>query len=237
MKLKFLKASFGIDFEFDSDLFEVLDKECKKGGVIGIYSAVQFLPKLKELREVLEKKEFKVVSSRPDRASFDGQILGCDSYFENLNLKVDVDCFLYVGDGNFHPLALLFAQESFDKKVPVIVFNPVQKQVEVLGVDVIERNLKRRKGNLLKFHTSQVIGVFVSSKWGQEYMESSLKLKEMYSDKMFYFFVGDNFNEFEMDNFPFIECWVNSACPRIGQDDVVRQKKAVVNLKDVWKNE
>ncbi len=86
----------------------------------------------------------------------------------------------------------------------------------------------------MKFHTSTQIGVFISSKWGQEYKNSALKLKNQYKDKNFYFFVGDNFIESEMENFPFIECWVNTACPRIGQDDIVRQSKPVVNIKDIY---
>ena len=66
-------------------------------------------------------------------------------------------------------------------------------------------------------------------------LEAALKLKELYPEKNFYFFVGDNFIEYEVENFPFIESWVNTACPRIGQDDIVRFKFPLVNIKDVQK--
>lgn len=86
----------------------------------------------------------------------------------------------------------------------------------------------------MKFHMSNTIGVFITSKWGQEYKDSALKLEKMWPKKEFYYFIGDNFIENEMENFPYVECWVNTACPRIGQDDIVRHSKPVVNIKDIY---
>ena len=97
---------------------------------------------------------------------------------------------------------------------------------------IIFQNIsKKEKEIFLKFHTSKNIGVFITTKWGQSYLDSALKLKEKYPDKNFYFFIGDNFNDNEMENFPFCEMWINSACPRIGQDDVIRHKKPVLTYK------
>jgi len=81
---------------------------------------------------------------------------------------------------------------------------------------------------------SEIIGVFVTTKWGQEYKNTALKLKEKHPGKKFYFFIGDNFADIEIENFPWVECWVNTACPRIGQDDILRHKKPVVNIKDIF---
>ena len=111
--------------------------------------------------------------------------------------------------------------------------NVVQQIVEILDKKHIEKYLKKKKANLAKFYLSKNIGVFITTKWGQEYEIAALKLKKKYKDKNFYFFVGDNFLDSEIENFPFCECWVNTACPRIGQDDILRHKKAIVNIKDV----
>lgn len=235
MKLKFIRANYKIDFEINKEFFERLKNNIKPESKIALYSAVQFLNNLDKIKTKLTTLGYEVISTKPFRAFENNQILGCNSYFDNLKLENDINCFLYIGDGNFHPYALLYAQEKLDKKIPIIVYIPNLEKTEIYTEDLIEKNLKKRKGNILKFHMSNNIGVFISSKWGQEYFKSSLKLKNMYSEKNFYFFIGDNFNEIEMDNFPFVDVWVNSACPRIGQDDVIRHNKALVNIKDIWK--
>ena len=240
MKLKFLKARYGVEFKipekFVEVLHEVFDLKKIKNKNLAVFSAVQFRNNLDDVREILKKEGYNSQISKAFRTSIEGQILGCDSYADSLQLDLsNVDGFIYVGDGYFHPNALLLAQEYEDEIKPVILVNVVQQIVEVIDKKHIEKYLKKKKGNMLKYHTSNVIGVFVTSKWGQEYKDSALKLKDMYPEKEFYFFVADNFLDMEMENFPFIEVWVNTACPRIGQDDIVRHTKPVVNIKDIWK--
>ena len=240
MKLKFLKARYGIEFKIPKDFTKVLHKvfnlDKARNKNLAVFSAVQFRNNLDEVRDILKKEGYKSEISKAFRTSIEGQILGCDSYADSLQLDLSgVDGFVYVGDGYFHPNALLLAQEFENKIKPVILVNVVQQIVEVIDKSHIEKYLKKKKGNMLKYYTSNVIGVFVTSKWGQEYKDSALKLKKMYPEKEFYFFVADNFLDMEMENFPFIEVWVNTACPRIGQDDIVRHTKPVVNIKDIWK--
>ncbi len=237
MKIKYLTAKYGIDFKLPNNFIETLKKTTKnKKGKIAVYCAVQFVTKLNYILDEIKKNGLEPITSKPDRATFKGQILGCDSYKDNLNLNlVDIACFVYIGDGMFHPSALLLAQENEENFKDVIVVNVVENSIQTITKSEVEKIFKKRKGNLLKFHISKNIGVFISSKWGQEFEKSSLKLKKIWPEKNFYFFIGDNFIEQEMENFPFVECWVNSACPRIGQDDVLRQRKAVVNISDIWK--
>ena len=37
----------------------------------------------------------------------------------------------------------------------------------------------------------------------------------------------------DLENFNFIEMWVNTACPRIGYDDMLAQEKPIVDLSDI----
>lgn len=238
MKIKLLNANFGIDFKIPEEFMKTLKKTIGENKTIAMYCAIQFIPKLDLVKSILEKEGYTVIITKPHRASFKGQILGCDSYVDNLNLDIEkIDGFVYIGDGYFHPNAILLAQENQDKIKPVIILNVVQELIELIDKTHIEKYLRKKKGNLLKFYTSKVIGVFVSSKWGQEYKDSALKLKDQYKDKEFYYFVSDNFADQEMENFPFVECWVNTACPRIGQDDILRHPKPVINIKDIYKLE
>jgi len=236
MKMQFLKAKYGIEFKIPKSFDAKLNEIFKKGDNIAVFCSVQFRSHLKDVRTHIESLSFTTEVSKPFRASVEGQLLGCDSYADTLNLDLSkIDGFVYIGDGYFHPNALLLAQEFEEQIRPVVLMNVVQQITEVIDKKHIEKYLKRKKGNLMKFHMSDSIGVFVTSKWGQEYKNSALKLKEIWPEKDFYFFVGDNFMDAEMENFPHVECWVNSACPRIGQDDIVRHSKAVVNIKDIWK--
>ncbi len=237
MKLEFLKAKYNTEFKIPTNFEEELDKLFKNGNEnIAVFSAVQFRQFTDDILKILEKKGFSSQISKPDRCSIEGQILGCDSYKDNLKLDLSkIDGFIYIGDGYFHPNALLLAQEFEENIKPVLIVNIVQQLIEIIDKNHIEKYLKKRKGNLLKFYVSNVIGVFVTTKWGQEYMESALKLKEIYPEKKFYFFIGDNFLNNEIENFPFVETWVNTACPRIAQDDILRHNKSVINIKDIWK--
>ena len=242
MKIKFLKARYNLKFEIPKEFTKVLHStfnlERIKNRKLAVFSAIQFNDKLEEIKMILEKEGYVFVTSKPKRTAELGQILGCDSYGDSLNLDLSkIDGFVYIGDGDFHPNALIFAQENEKEIKPVISINIVQQIIKVIDGKDIEKYFRKRKGNLLKFYSSKIIGVYVTSKWGQEHMNSALMLKKMYSEKSFYFFISDNFLETEMENFPYIECWVNTACPRIGQDDVIRQKKPVINIKDIWKSE
>jgi len=56
---------------------------------------------------------------------------------------------------------------------------------------------------------------------------NALKLKEK-KDKKYYIFFFDNLNEMDLENFPQIDFWVNTACPRI-------ESKKVINIAEVMK--
>ena len=95
----------------DATLKHLGNKGVKK---IGLFSSVQFLDSLNKIKKQLEKNDIKAVTSKPKRAHVEGQLLGCDSSPDSLNLKEIVDCFLYIGDGKFHPLALVYGQDKGD---------------------------------------------------------------------------------------------------------------------------
>jgi len=236
MKLSFLKAKFGIEFKIPETFDKTLEETFGKGKKnLAIFCSIQFQNHLEDIQKYLQNKGFTTETSKPFRSSIEGQMLGCDSYADSLNMNLKkIDGFIYIGDGYFHPNALLLAQEYENEIKPIILMNVVQQITEVIKKDHIEKYLKKKKGNIMKFHMSNTIGVFITSKWGQEYKDSALKLEKMWPKKEFYYFIGDNFIENEMENFPYVECWVNTACPRIGQDDIVRHSKPVVNIKDIY---
>jgi 2-(3-amino-3-carboxypropyl)histidine synthase len=160
--------------------------------------------------------------------------LGCDAFHDSLNLKEKVDAFLYIGDGRFHPLALVLGQKDskFEDFKEVLIYDPIANKFEVLNYNEIKRILKKYKGSLLRFLNSKNIGILITVKPGQQHFNPSLKLEEKYKDKKFYFFVDNDINFNSLENFSFIEFWINTACPRIGFDDAVNLEKGMINLND-----
>ena len=136
---------------------------------------------------------------------------------------------LYIGDGMFHPKALILA---IDK--PITIFDPISDQIKVVGRKDMERELNRKKANLKKYLIANKIGILVTIKPGQQYFLAAKKLKENLEkeNKKAYIFIDDTLNPMNYENYPFIECWVNTACPRIGTDDIININQPMINLRD-----
>jgi len=159
-------------------------------------------------------------------SAYDGQALGCDLF--RLEPANEIEAFLYIGTGEFHPKQLLMLE-----KKPVFVFNPESSKFYELDKAEVATIERKRKAAYAKFLSSDKIGVLVSVKPGQLELERALKLREKYKDKLFFFFVADTFDFGSLLNFPFIECFVNTACPRIGYDEAENLEKPIVNLQDI----
>lgn len=186
------------------------DKELKKlPKKIGLVTTVQHLDKLNDIQKQL-----------PDSV-LGGQILGCNNKSaEKINSKVDA--FLFIGSGMFHPLAV-----AVKTKKPVFCWNPFVKELRTVDKKEIEAYEKKKKAALSKFLISDRIGILICVKPGQYHLDKALKLKEK-SDKEYYLFQFDTLNIAELENFNFIQCWVNTACPRISED-----KANIINIDDI----
>ena len=55
------------------------------------------------------------------------------------------------GDGMFHPEALLFAQMYEEETKPVVIWNPVDKKMQIIDKDQIQSRITKTKANLMKF--------------------------------------------------------------------------------------
>jgi len=231
MKLLFINGKYLGKVRLTQEALDCL-KKFKK---IAIYTTTQFSHRIPEIIKQLEKLGIEVVSSQPERTSEKAQILGCDIYHGNLNINEEFEAYLYIGDGNFHPRALLFYEHNSDSDRKVVVFNPKSNKIEVLDNKEIEKILIKEETNLKRFLIAGNIGILITTKPGQEHWHYINDLGKKYPDKNFYSFVTDNISFSEMENFPFIQAWVNTACPRIGAEDLFNTDKALVNVESVLK--
>ncbi len=218
-------------------LTKELEKFLKKRKInsIALFASVQFL-NLDNFIKQLEKLGIKVNTTKAKRTNEPIQILGCDIYHDSFKDPIiqESDLLLYIGDGLFHPKALLLLQSKQKNIKAVIIFNPVSNQIKEINKEAIEKQIQRYKRNLKLFINSRNIGILVTIKPGQQYFSSAKKLKEKLeeSGKKAYIFIDDIININQLENYPFIQAWVNTACPRIGTDDIVNIEQPMINLRE-----
>ena len=181
---------------------------------ISLVTTIQHKHKLKDAKKLLEKNKKTAVIA--------GTVLGCDVSAAKKHEK-KVDAFLYIGTGQFHPLGI-----ALETKKPVIVANPASSRVSRIDKKDVEAIKKKRKGAYLKFLTAKNIGILVSTKPGQNKLKQALQLKNKLKNKNCYVFIADELDMQQLENFPFIECWVNTACPRIAD-----RVKGMLNIDDI----
>ena len=241
MKLLFLDAPYDGEVKLCKETLNYLAKKSYK--TVGLYASIQFCNNLDKVKKQLKKASVKIITSKAKRTHSEGQILGCDSYHNSLNLPdnklAEIDCYLYIGDGRFHPLALVYGQKGLAKKnfKEVVCNDPIDNQLFLVDFDSVRGITTKYKSSLMKFLTAENIGIINTVKPGQEQLSTSYILEEKYPDKNFYHFLDDNVSFDQLENFPFIEVWVNTACPRIGFDDQEKFAKGIININDAFKAE
>lgn len=230
MEVLFLDAPYRKEISLCKETVDYLKEKgyCQ----VGLYASVQFCNQLEKVKKQLEELGIKVVSSKADRTHVSGQLLGCDVYHDSLNLKKEVDCYLYVGDGKFHPLALAYMQKERSEMKEIICNDPMQKSMQLLDIREIKGILQRYNSSLITFLSSGKIGVIVTIKPGQEQLQPALALEKKYPHKKFYYFLDDTVSFQQLENFNFIDVWINTTCPRVGFDDQEKFVKGVINLND-----
>ncbi|MBI5072563.1 diphthamide synthesis protein [Candidatus Woesearchaeota archaeon] len=219
MKTLFLEAHVSMDITLSEEQLNQLPKE------IGLFTTVQFIDSLQPLVKQLEKHGIAVKLLRGKHTQRDGQILGCEY------LDYPAPAFLYIGDGQFHPQAIAIKNNK-----AIYCYNPYSKEMKLFDRTDIEKIVKQHKAAILKFLSADTIGVIISTKPGQQFLKRSIELKERCEakGKKVYLMISNTVDFTQMNNFPFVECWVNSACPRIGIDDKNKVDKPMVNLEDVY---
>ena len=182
---------------------------------VGIITTVQHLKKIDMLKEQL-----------PD-AVIGGQLLGCN--ISNAQKISDaVDAFLFVGSGTFHALEV--------KRITgkdVYCYDPFTQTMELLSHQAYQKDLKRKRASYTRFLSADTIGILISTKPGQNNSKDALYLYDHLvseSDKRCYLFIGDMLTPAEAENYPFIDCFVNTACPRIVEDQFLRP---IINYSDL----
>jgi len=207
MKKRFIETKYEGELDLQEDLIAKLPDK------IVLASSVQYLEQLNQLKAYLESKGKTIIMFQSEHGKHQGQSLGCDIH--KFKIDQDFDAFLYLGDGMFHPTAL-----SYDNEKPVFIFNPLSKEVKELNLEYWEKVKKRKKALQAKLISSDNIGILVTRKPGQNQSKvaEELRGKLEKKKKKVFVFLADNINTPGLQDFNFVDVWINTACPRIVED-------------------
>jgi len=193
-----------------------------EGKKIGVVTTAQHLHTLKVVENILKKHNFMpIVSDGDERISEKGQILGCN-FTAGTTIAERVDCFLFIGSGNFHPVGLLLSS-----KKPVIAADPYTNVVKKQELeDLKDTILRQRYGAIANSKNAKRFGILVGTKRGQQRIKLADKIKELLDsfNKKSLIITLDQFSPISLQGFGDIDCFVSTACPRIAIDDYLQYK-------------
>jgi len=190
---------------------------------IGLITTVQHVHKLNEARDALLKAQKIVAIGDAGRMKYAGQVTGCD--YTNANaISRDVEAFLFVGGGRFHALGATLATGK-----PTVVADPYEGRAYTIE-DEARRVLRQRWASIHEAEKAEAFGVLIGLKAGQRNLAEAMKIKRMLEDydrKVILLALREITPE-ALVQFPNIEAFVNTACPRVSLDDASRFPKPVL---------
>jgi len=196
---------------------------------IGLATTVQHVQNLDEAREVLLHAGKTVVIGDAGRLNYPGQVVGCD-YSNAKSIAKDVEAFLFIGGGRFHALGVAVSTSN-----PTVVADPYEKRAYAVDKEA-ERILKQRWASIEEARKSKNFAVLVGLKPGQRKLEEALRVKQRLEEKgkaAFLFAVKEITAEVLME-FPTVDAYVNTACPRISLDNALRFQKPVLTINEAF---
>lgn len=181
---------------------------------VGLLASVQYIGLLEGVAEQVRGSGRTAVIGRGDRRiCYPGQVLGCNCSAGS-SVEDGVDGFLFLGEGDFHPLAA-----AFGLRKPVTVLDPVTG--EVRGLDGIrDRILRRRFAAIESARNAKSFMVILCGKAGQSRPGTAMDIlgRIRGSGRAATLLVTDEITPESL--LPYrTDAFVSTACPRIAIDD------------------
>jgi 2-(3-amino-3-carboxypropyl)histidine synthase len=194
---------------------------------LGLTTTVQHVQTLDEVRDVLLRVGKTVVIGDAGRLNYPGQVIGCD-YSNAKSVAKDVEAFLFIGGGRFHALGVALSTSR-----PTIVADPYEKRAYSIDKEA-EQIIKQRWASIKEAKAAKDFAVLVGVKPGQNRLEEALNVKKKLEEngKTASLFAAGEICEEVLMEFPTVDAYVNTACPRVSLDDAARFKKPVLTVNE-----
>jgi len=194
---------------------------------IGLVTTVQHVDMLGEARELLLSVGKSVAVGDAGRLKYAGQVIGCN--YSNAKAVVkDVDAFLFIGGGRFHPIGVALATSK-----PTIVADPYEQRAYAIEAEV-QKIMKQRWSCIREAEKAKRFGVLIGLKSGQKRIDEALQVKEKLKKKgkEVTFLTMREVTPEALIQFPTLDSFVNTACPRIALDDASKFRKPVLTTNE-----
>jgi 2-(3-amino-3-carboxypropyl)histidine synthase len=209
------------------DVSKVVEKAIPSlvGKKIGLVTTAQHLHTLEKVEAILRKHNLEpFIAEGDERISTKGQILGCN-FSVGTKIAENVDCFLFIGSGTFHPVGLLMSARK-----PVIAADPYTNAVKKQEIEDMKNNiLRQRYGAIVACRSARRFGILIGVKRGQQRITLAHEIQKMLDSagRLSLLITMDEFSTVSLQGFD-VDCYVSTACPRIAIDDYLQYKKPMI---------
>ena len=180
---------------------------------LAIAYSIQYKRVAEEIKEVLSKQH---------KITHFTQVLGCSHPLgrspplgcsqPNFS-KIMPQAILLIGSGKFHAVSL-----TLETNLPIYILD--NNNFQKISEKEIQNLKIQQKASYVKFLNAKEIGILISTKPNQQNLKKALEIKDglKNQDKSSYLFIANDINTSEFENFPQIQSWINTACPRLDFD-------------------
>jgi len=194
---------------------------------IGLVTTVQHVHQLDEAKNLLEAAGKTVFVGDAAKVKYAGQVLGCD--FSNArSVSEKVEAYVFVGGGRFHAIGVALATEK-----PTIIADPYE-QVTYPIHDQVRRIIMQRWANIVEAKHAKSFGVLISLKSGQMRLKEAISIKDKLEETGLKatLLALREVTPSALMQFPGIDAFINTACPRISLDDAPNFSKPLLSLNE-----
>ena len=222
MEVMFVEARYNgkVDDSFMNKIRDALMPYKK----INAVAAIQYLDQMNQVIQNLKEKEFVVIKSKY-RAMYPGQILGCDVDAARCE---DCDITLAFTQGVFHLLGIPIKLGK-----PLLNVDPESESITFIDAKSGDKYRKRMLQAIGIALSAKKIMFVESMKSGQTYGVTLLKQALKQRGAMVFSTISDEINFSRLNEFRGIDVFINTACQRIGIDDMEKIEKPIVNAEDL----
>jgi len=194
---------------------------------IRLATSVQHLETLDQAKQILSDAGKDVHVGDAGQLEYTGQVIGCN--YSNVKAIVDrVDAYLFIGGGLFHGLGIALATSK-----PTVIADPYDNRAFTV-TDEAQQLLKQQFASIREAKKAKTFGVLVGLKPGQKHFDSAMKVKTIAEKHGLFAFLlsGKELTPESLLDFPAVEAYVNTACPRISLDSPGKFQKPVLTVNE-----
>jgi 2-(3-amino-3-carboxypropyl)histidine synthase len=195
---------------------------------VGLVTTVQHVHMLEGAKEILLKANKAVAIGDSGQLPYAGQVTGCN-YANAKAVAKEVEAFLFLGGGRFHAIGVELAARK-----PTIIADPYQKTAFTIEKET-KKIINQRWAAIQEAKESKNFGILIGLKTGQKQMEKALNLKEKLTNagKNAFLLALREITPEALLQFPALEAYINTACPRVGLDETSKFHRPVLTPEEL----